>query len=136
MVLLSRILSHDEAETTCAVEVGGQALFRDAAGDMGAWVGLELMAQCIAAHAGLVGRETGDPPQVAFLLGSRRVQFHRSRYHRGQTLTVRVTHTWGKATGLVAFQCSIEDAATGDCLAEGRINCFVPEDGAKLEGMA
>ena len=135
MVLLSQILSHDADETVCIAEVDEQALFRDAAGEVGAWVGLEFMAQCIGAHAGLAARGRGEGPTRGFLLGARRIHFHCARYHRGQSLRVRATHLWGEAPGLVAFDCSIEDAATDACLAEGRLNCFLPDAATGLEEM-
>ena len=135
MVLLSKILSHDETETVCLAEVDEQALFRDAAGEIGAWVGVELMAQCIGAHAGLAARGRGEAPKVGFLLGSRRIHFHCARYRPGQSLRVTAVHLWGDPPGLVAFNCSIEDALTGDCLAEGRLNCFLPDDASGLEEM-
>jgi predicted hotdog family 3-hydroxylacyl-ACP dehydratase len=140
MVLLTRILAHDFAETICEAELGSESLLGDADGGIGAWVGLELMAQCVAAHAGLVGRAAGTQPRVGFLLGSRRVRFHRPRFLPGQTLKVSARHEWGAETGLVAFECAIEDAQSGECLAAGRLNCFLPEkvDPEKvklLEGM-
>ncbi len=135
MVLLSRILEHGENETVCAVEIDDQALFRDEDGGIAAWIGLELMAQCIAARSGLVGRSEGGGPRVGFLLGARRVQFHSPRYHAGQSLQVRARQTWGKAVGMVAFDCCIEDGSSGQILAEGRLNCFLPEEGAGLEGL-
>ena len=135
MVLLSKILSHDADETVCMAEVDRQALFRDAAGEVGAWLGLEFMAQCIGAHAGLAARGRGEDPTLGFLLGSRRVHFHCARYLRGQSLRVRASHRWGEAPGLVSFECSIEDAATHACLAEGRLSCFLPEDASGLEEM-
>ena len=135
MVLLSQILSHDANETVCMAEVDEQVLFRDAAGEVGAWVGVEFMAQCIGAHAGLAARGRGEAPKVGFLLGSRRIHFHCARYRPGQSLRVTAVHLWGDPPGLVAFNCSIEDALTGDCLAEGRLNCFLPDDASGLEEM-
>jgi len=135
MVLLSQILSHDATETVCMAEVDEQALFRDAAGEVGAWVGVEFMAQCIGAHAGLAAGGRGEAPRMGFLLGSRRIQFHCARYRPGQSLRVTAVHLWGEPPGLVAFNCSIEDASSGDCLAEGRLNCFLPGDDSGLEEM-
>ncbi len=132
MVLLSRVLRHREDETVCTVEIDQQTLLRDPDGSVAAWIGLEYMAQCIAAHGGLIGRAAGEPPQVGFLLGSRCLSFHAARFHPGQTLVVRATRVWGKARGMVSFDCSLEDSATGALLAEGRINCFVPEPGEAL----
>ena len=40
-------------------------------GQVPAWVGIEYMAQAIAAWAGCRARAAGKPPQLGFLLGSR-----------------------------------------------------------------
>lgn len=133
MVFLSRVCSHDEAETRCEVDVDDLRLFRERDGSVGAWLGLEFMAQCVAAHAGLVGRASGERPRIGLLVGSRRVRFHRPAYGRGQRLLVTARRTWGQDTGLVAFECSVVDARSGVCLAEARLNCFMPKDAADLE---
>lgn len=127
MVLLSRVLHHEETRTVCSVEIEEQTLFRDASGEVPAWIGLEYMAQCIAAHSGLVGRAAGIPPRLGFLLGSRRVSFYAPCYRRGQTLRATARRVWGKTSGMVSWDCSLEDADTGELLAEGRLNCFLPE---------
>jgi predicted hotdog family 3-hydroxylacyl-ACP dehydratase len=134
MVFLSKLLAHGEDQTLCLVEIDAQAHFRAPDGGVPAWVGLEYMAQCIAAHAGMVGREKGLPPQPGMLLGSRRVRFHTPRFAPGQRLRVCARHVWGSAPGLVAFDCTLEDAASGARLAEGRLNCFAPADGQAWEG--
>src|SRR5207245_182029 len=56
MILLTRILAHAEKRTTCAVEISSASAFLDGQGGVPAWVALEYMAQCIAAHGGLRGR--------------------------------------------------------------------------------
>jgi predicted hotdog family 3-hydroxylacyl-ACP dehydratase len=128
MVFLSRLLRHAEDETVCLVEIDDQTHFRGPDGAVPAWVGLEYMAQCVAAHAGMAGRVKGEPPQLGMLLGSRRVQLHAARFAPGQTLRVSARHVWGSAPGLVSFECTLEDADSGARLAEGRLGCFVPGD--------
>ncbi|MCP4004218.1 MAG: 3-hydroxylacyl-ACP dehydratase [bacterium] len=136
MLLLSDILSHDpEGETVCLVIVDQVPSFRDAAGHLPSWIGLELMAQCVAVYGGLVDRERGDPPRLGFLLGSRSLVFHRVLYNPGQRLEVSATRTWGAASGMVSFDCAVRDAATAEILAEGRLNCFIPEKGVALEAL-
>jgi predicted hotdog family 3-hydroxylacyl-ACP dehydratase len=128
MVLLSRVLHHDAGLTRCAAEVDRCGALRDATGDLAPWMAIELMAQCVAVHAGLVGRADGDRARAGLLLGARRVAFHASRLRRGQALVVQARHLWGRATGPVAFECAVADARSGALLAEGRLACVVPED--------
>jgi predicted hotdog family 3-hydroxylacyl-ACP dehydratase len=129
MVLLSRVLDHQPDRTVCAVEIDEQTLFRDSAGNVAAWVGIEYMAQCVAAHGGLRHRAVGEPPRVGFLLGSRRLVFHVPRFRPGQTLEAAVHRVWGREGNMSSFDCTLKDGATGALLAEGRLNCLTPEPG-------
>ena len=130
MVLLQRVLQHDPQATRCAAEVDGCGGLRDAAGDLAAWMAIELMAQCVAAHAGLVGLAAAQRPRAGLLLGARRISLHVPRLVRGQSLVVGARHLWGGASGPVAFDCEVADAATGAVLVEGRLTCLVPKDAA------
>jgi predicted hotdog family 3-hydroxylacyl-ACP dehydratase len=135
MVLLTEVVYHDEGETHCRTETDALSLFRGADGSVGAWVGLELMAQCIAARAGLAAREKGEPPEVGFLLGSRRVLFTNPRFRSGESLLVKVVQSWGQSSGMVVFDCSIEGSSTEGLLAEARLNCFLPANIEEFTGM-
>lgn len=133
MVLLRRVTSHTGDTTVCAAEIDDDALFRDPSGDVPAWIGLEYMAQCVAAHAGLLGLAGGEVPRVGFLVGSRRMTLHARGFRRGQRLAVQARQLRGGTQGMVAFDCSIADADTGALLAEGRLSCFMPGNDAAGE---
>lgn len=126
MVLLAQVVSHSGDETVCSARIDEVVLLRSASGEVPVWMGLEYMAQCIAAYAGMVGRANGEPPRVGLLLGSRRVTFHVPGFRCGQRLLIRARRVWGGLQGMVAFECSIADDDTGLLLAEGRLNCFMP----------
>jgi predicted hotdog family 3-hydroxylacyl-ACP dehydratase len=135
MVLLTEVVYHDDEETHCRADIDTLSLFHQADGSVGAWVGVELMAQCIAARAGLVARSKGEPPEVGFLLGSRRVRFTSPRFRSGESLLVKAAQSWGQSSGMVAFDCSIEDCSTKELLAEARLNCFLPGNIEEITGM-
>jgi 3-oxoacyl-[acyl-carrier-protein] synthase-1 len=134
MVLLSRVLHHEADRTVCEVDIDTQSMFLDPAGNVAAWIGIEYMAQCIAAHAGLVGRADGKPPQLGFLVGSRRIDFHTPGFRRGQTLEVTARRVWGGVEGAASFDCALLDASTRAVLAAGRLSCFTPPAGAGSGG--
>jgi len=134
MVLLATIERHDRGTTACSANVDQCALFTAADGSLPCWVGIELMAQCIAVHAGLMGRAQGQPPRIGFLLGARRIRFHQPRYEAGQSVEVTATHVWGGELGMVAFDCSIVARSSGVLLADARLNCFLPREGELREG--
>jgi predicted hotdog family 3-hydroxylacyl-ACP dehydratase len=129
MVLLDRVLAADE-ECLCAeVAIGPATLFSDADG-VGAWVGLEYMAQAVAAHAGYAARGRGDPVKVGFLLGSRHYECSRPMFALGSILRVHVRRVLQGENGLGAFECRIEDAddLAGSTVAAATITVFQPED--------
>jgi predicted hotdog family 3-hydroxylacyl-ACP dehydratase len=126
MMLLSSVLEHSDGETVCAVEVGADTPFVDAGGTVPAVMGVEYMAQSVAAHAGLQAWARGEPPRVGFLIGSRRLDFRtRSGFRVGQRLIVRVTHVWGEEE-YAMFACRLMDAESQATLVEGNLNVFLP----------
>jgi predicted hotdog family 3-hydroxylacyl-ACP dehydratase len=133
MILLSEVIEYTEEVTVCRAVIRADGLFANADGSTGSWLGLELMAQCIAAHSGLVRRSEGQPPQIGFLISARRLHFASNRYHAGQQLRIRSEHVWGKSTGMVSLSCSIHDEKSDTLLAEAALNCFLPKNKAELE---
>jgi predicted hotdog family 3-hydroxylacyl-ACP dehydratase len=125
MVLLDAVLAHAEDETTCVVSIRKDSPFREPDGLVPGWVGLEYMAQCIAAHAGLVEHAAGRMPAIGFLIGARRVALHADGYRPGQVLHVTVRRLWGQAR-LGAFVCSIRDSRTDAVLADGTLSAYLP----------
>ncbi|HEX5068428.1 MAG TPA: hypothetical protein VFY49_20065 [Myxococcota bacterium] len=129
MLLVTDVLRHGYSETVCAVAIAEQKLFRDADGSVPAWFGLEYMAQCIAVHAALSSDAPGPAP-LGFLVSARGLRFHCARFQPSQTLEAVARKLWVGTHSLSAFACTLHDAKSRALLAEGRINCFVPPDGA------
>jgi predicted hotdog family 3-hydroxylacyl-ACP dehydratase len=126
MSLLGRVIAHDADSTVCEVRIDADTLFLEE-GRVESWVGLEYMAQAVAAHAGMVSRSRGEPPEIGFWLGTRLADFFTDGYPLGQTLHVTVRHVWGEGE-LFSFDCSIADAADGRSLAAAQLNVFRPAD--------
>jgi predicted hotdog family 3-hydroxylacyl-ACP dehydratase len=127
MVLLDRVLSGTE-DTLCAeVTIAAHTVFLDG-GVVGSWVGMEYMAQAIAAHNGYKAYLRGEPPKVGFLLGARRYQCSVPAFTLGSVLHVRVQHAMQGDNGLAAFECRIDDAADGTMLAHATITVFEPDN--------
>lgn len=126
MVLLDRVLSAD-AETLCAeVTIRPGSVFCDGAG-VGSWVGMEYMAQAVAAHAGYLALQRGEAVKVGFLLGTRRYECSRPAFAVGSVLQVHVRRALQGDNGLGAFECRIEDAA-GGAGATATVTVFQPEN--------
>lgn len=131
MLLLRRVVAHEEAATTCEIDVKDSALFRRDDGRVPAYVAVEYMAQCIAAHGGLRARRGGEPVRPGLLLGARRVTLHCAEFTAGIPLLVAARHVHGEATGMLQFDCRVWSDVQ-DPLAAGRLNVFVPEDPSQL----
>ena len=132
MRLLARVVRHDPERTLCSGAPAQSALFAAPDGSVPAWVGLEYMAQCIAAHAGLVARARGEAPPRGVLLGSRRLRVAAQRFAPARELAVEARHHRGER-GLVAFDCEVRLVDGGPPLVEGRVNVYIVGGFEELE---
>jgi predicted hotdog family 3-hydroxylacyl-ACP dehydratase len=133
MRLLARVLSHEPARTVCEVRVEGSALFAEPDGSVPAFLALEYMAQCAAAHGGLLARTAGAPVRPGLFLGARGVVLRAEAFRPGEVLEVEARYRGGEA-GLVAFDCAVRGAAGGEPLVEGRLNVYTLGAGAESAG--
>jgi len=127
MSLLDSLVAVDADTLTARVAIGPRTLFCDGAA-VGAWVGVEYMAQAVAAHAGHAARLRGEPVRVGFLLGSRRYACTVPAFPVGSVLRIHVECTLQGETGLGAFDCRIHDDADGRELASATITVFQPDN--------
>jgi len=72
-----------------------------------AWAGIELMAQTVAAHAGMQSRRSGRPPRKGMLLGTRRYQTQADYFPEGAQLEILAEREFGDSSGLGACNCRI-----------------------------
>lgn len=122
MVFLDRVVSCDETKLTAEITVRRENPFCEDDGIPG-WVGIEYMAQCVAAHAGAMGRLRGEPPMLGFLLGTRSYTCSVSRFPVGEMLTVFAEKLFSES-GMGAFACSI---LTDRAVASATINVYQPD---------
>jgi predicted hotdog family 3-hydroxylacyl-ACP dehydratase len=62
MRLRARALAHDGERTVCLALPAASTRFQEAGGEVPSGLGIEYMAQCAAAHRGLLARGRGEPP--------------------------------------------------------------------------
>jgi predicted hotdog family 3-hydroxylacyl-ACP dehydratase len=108
MVLLDRVVSADADNLLAEVRIRSDSLFCNADG-VGVWVGIEYMAQAIAAWAGCIARSRGEPAKLGFLLGTRRYECSRQIFVIGSLLRVHVRRVFQDESGLGSFECYIDD---------------------------
>ena len=126
MLLLDRMVAAGETHAVCEVELRADGPFGGAEG-VPAYVGIEYMAQTVAAFSGWQRRCAGQPIEIGFLLGTREFQSFCDGFQVGQTLRVEVTHVWG-GDQLARFNCTISDAQTGALLQQADLSVFKPTD--------
>ena len=125
MILIDRLVNTDGKETICEVTIAPHSPFAEAAG-VPAFVGIEFMAQAVAAHGGYLSYQAGEPISIGLLMGTRCLESHCQVFELGQTLWIHVRHIWGKHE-LMRFRCHISHAATGQLLQQAELNVFKPK---------
>lgn len=125
MLLIDRLVQSDGVITVCEVTIGPHSMFVQAAG-VPAFVGIEYMAQTVAAHGGYQSYLEGQPIVVGLLLGTRRLETACQFFELGQILRIEVTHVWGKHE-LMRFRCSITNAVSDARLQQAELNVFKPK---------
>jgi predicted hotdog family 3-hydroxylacyl-ACP dehydratase len=106
-VLLDAVLEDSTDVIRARVRIGPEHPFFVKDHGVPAWVGIELMAQAIAAHAGLAARREQRPPNKGMLLGSRRFETRTAYFPEGAELEVRAAREFGDSGGIAACTCAI-----------------------------
>ncbi|XXF09211.1 hotdog family protein [Pseudomonas sp. D2-3] len=125
MILIDEVLAFgaDHIDTRLVVRPGG--LFSQTDGSLPAAVGIELMAQSVAAFAGCHAREQGLPVELGFLLGTRNFTCNVDRFPAGSTLLIHANRSLQDDNGMCVFECRLEGPGI---LVEARLNVFQPCD--------
>lgn len=118
-VLLDEIVRDSEDSIEAAALVTATHPFFVPNHGVPVWVGIEMMAQAVAAHAGLSGQRAGRGPRRGMLLGTRRYQGHAPWFAEGMRLYIRADREFGDNGGLAACECRI--TCGDDVLAEATI---------------
>ncbi|MFH7044949.1 hypothetical protein ABT392_21960 [Paucibacter sp. JuS9] len=125
MCLLDRVIAAAGERLSAEVVVPAHGLFSHDGG-VGAWVGLEYMAQAVAAWAGWQARQQGSEPRIGLLLGTRRYRCNVACFPAGQRLQVDIERGYQADNGIGQFDCRI--LSEGEELASAQLNVFGPED--------
>ena len=128
--LLDAVERCDDQTIVARVRVPAGALF-GAADGVPAWVGIEYMAQAVAAWSGARARAGGGSPKIGYLLGSRRYEAAVPAFAVGAELRVFAQCELMGDNGLGMFDCRIE--CDGRVLASGRLSVFEPPDNSGQE---
>lgn len=123
MILIDEVLSFDEEQIHTRLTVTPNGLLNDTNGNMPAWVGIELMAQSVAAYAGCQARTQGQPVALGFLLGSRKFECNVEQFPAGSELHIHALRTLQDDNGMGVFECRL----TGPAIeAFARLSVYCP----------
>ncbi len=124
--LIDRLVTADADGVVVDAEVPAEGRFvRD--GAMPSWVGIELMAQAVAAWSGHRAVAAGRPVQVGYLLGTRRYESFCDGFAAGSTLRVTARRDFIADSGVGMFSCRIHGGER--LLAEAQISVYEPAGG-------
>jgi len=139
-ILLDRVLKHDGDSTTTRVIVRSQRWLRRRDGSVASWLAIEYMAQCIAAHEGMLARADGRVLPLGFLVGVKRLRLGAPRFDRDEELRVWTRRIRGRpGLGVLSHSCIISREGDGpgvDPIAEGRLTIVVEHTGRSSESGA
>jgi len=125
MVLLDELCEFDDEHLVARTRVKpGPYSLPD--GALPSWLGLELMAQAVAAWAGCHARRVGQPAKLGFLLGTRRYESHTPKLPLGAALTITAKRSFVDESGLGSFECSLHEEV--QLLAAARLSIYQPLD--------
>ncbi|QBL10686.1 3-hydroxylacyl-ACP dehydratase [Rheinheimera sp. D18] len=127
MILLDRFIEAGADYGICSLIISENSPFYDSArGAVPAYVGIEYMAQTIAAYAGANRLVAGGQVKIGFLLGCRKYQPLVTEFTIGTELTIHATQLVRESSGLSVFECSISKQQ--QVLVNARLNVFEPDD--------
>jgi len=122
MILLDELVACDEQSVHARMSVK-PCLLSDDEGHLPAHIGLELMAQSVAAWAGVRAQRAGVPVELGFLIGTRRYQCNVPYFPNGTEVQIHACCSLEDASGLGVFECTLTGS---DIHAEARLNVFRP----------
>lgn len=126
MLLLDRVTAFSPEMAVAEYMPRRQAWYVDVNGNMPAWIGIELMAQAIAAHVALMKRRDGLPAKMGVLLGTRSFRSVPPWFDAGSLLQIRADMVLLDPGGLGAYDCRIMHE--GQTLATSTLKVYEPEN--------
>jgi predicted hotdog family 3-hydroxylacyl-ACP dehydratase len=127
MILIDGLDEFTNDSATCWLDIDEQsAFYQTDKSAVPAYIGIEYMAQSIAAFAGAKALEQGKPVQIGFLLGSRKYQQTQNFFKNGSHLKVKIVELHNEPSGLGVYSCEILNQE--DIIASAQVNVFLPPD--------
>lgn len=126
MVLLDRVLMVGDENVRAVATVRRDGLFAaPAARGVPAWLGMEYLAQAIAAWSGFHERARGRPVSPGFLVGARKFRSSDGVLPYGVVLTLEAERLMEDGEGIGVFDGRVSGAGVEQM---GRLKVYLPKD--------
>jgi predicted hotdog family 3-hydroxylacyl-ACP dehydratase len=129
MVLLDQVVEAGEGHIVVELVVRDDGLFSTPDHTVPAWVGLEYMAQTIAAFSGFQRKCRGEAIGLGFLLGTRHYQCSVDSFPCGERLRLRADKIIEASNDMSVFSCTL---AGEGIHASSQLNVLLPQDAKKF----
>jgi predicted hotdog family 3-hydroxylacyl-ACP dehydratase len=130
MLLLDTLLTSNDDTTVCAFRITSDWPFVTLHEGVPAYVGVEIMGQCVAAHAGARARIQGYGPPLGFLLGTRHFVAAVDCFAIDSNYRVTCKELFRDTAGMGSYDCCI--TLDGTPVAEARLAVLEKERGERL----
>jgi predicted hotdog family 3-hydroxylacyl-ACP dehydratase len=131
MILIDSIIESDDLGIQTEVTIHPDSLFQNDEGNVPAWIGIEYMAQTIAAYAGVKHNKKEENIKLGFLVGTRTYDAFVDSFSQGQTYIIQANLLFVDQ-GLGSFECNIIEKKTGNKCCYAKINVYEPENTENL----
>ncbi|BED91172.1 MULTISPECIES: hotdog family protein [unclassified Pseudoalteromonas] len=131
MILIDQLVDYSDENATCSVTITPQSPFySEQIEGVPSYIGVEYMAQSIAAYAGALAKDINEAVKIGFLIGTRKYKTHQATFYKSSTLTIFVQKLYQEESGLSVFECQITE--NKKILCDAKINVFQPENPLKF----
>ena len=124
MILIDEIVHSGDDFLEAAVSINERSQFYQSPEGVAAWVGIEYMAQAIAAFAGVKAKQHNEPVKIGLLIGIRHFRSKIDFFQNRIRLLIRAELEY-ESDEMKIFNCSI---ANTDTIATAQINVFQPKE--------
>ncbi len=125
-LLVSEVLAWSEDSILAAADIRSGQWYSTSDGAMPAWIGIELMAQAVAAFVGLEARNRGRPAKIGYLLGTREYTCALGAFPAGERVEIGSRLVFRDESGLGAFDCALK--LRGETVAEVTLKVYEEPD--------
>ena len=122
MILIDRVDAYDDMTLFSSVEITEQSPFLDKR-LMPAYVGIEYMAQSVAAFSGIGALQAGRQAKIGYLVSARKMAMKVPYFKIGDQLKIEI-HLVYNETPMAVFECFIKRQDL--VVATARLNVYQP----------